>query len=193
MRFSTYGVPMISGEIRRYLRDNSPIPRQPLHADTAYQVLQEGRPDRRSTAAGRHSMRSQRELVMPRRDVVFALDAISDPISLFEPIYTDSGESICVMDQVGDTKNTDEQWLERLALSSAISDLNGRARKRSSPCAFTPVRRRWRSPVRSASVRLRYPGWRKTRSARSARTSSLHKAAVPRSRNWYQNAAEGLP
>ena len=61
--------------------------------------------------------------------MVFALDAISDPISLYEPIYTDSGESICVMDQVGDTKNTDEQWLERLALSSAMGTLNAREKK----------------------------------------------------------------
>ena len=70
-----------------------------------------------------------KELDIPRRDVVFALDAISDPISLYEPIYTDNGESICVMDQVGDTKNTDEQWLEHLALSNAISDLNEREKK----------------------------------------------------------------
>ena len=70
-----------------------------------------------------------KSLGLPRQTVVFALDAISDPISLYEPIYTDSGESICVMDQVGDTKNTDEQWLERLALSSAMGTLNAREKK----------------------------------------------------------------
>lgn len=191
VRFSTYGVPMISGEIRRYLRDNSPIRVSRSTRDTAYKVLQAK--ERLTAASGREPTLDEiaKELDIPRRDVVFALDAISDPISLYEPIYTDNGESICVMDQVGDTKNTDEQWLEHLALSNAISDLNERE-KRSSPCAFTPVRRRWRSPVRSASVRLRYPGWRKTRSARSARTSSLHKLP-PGAIDWYQNAAEGLP
>ena len=112
VRFSTYGVPMISGEIRRYLRDNSPI-----------RVS-------RSTRGREPSLDEiAKSLGLPRQTVVFALDAISDPISLYEPIYTDSGESICVMDQVGDTKNTDEQWLERLALSSAMGTLNAREKK----------------------------------------------------------------
>lgn len=111
MRFSTYGVPMISGEIRRYLRDNSPIRVSRSTRDTAYKVLQAK--ERLTAASGREPTLDEiaKELDIPRRDVVFALDAISDPISLYEPIYTDNGESICVMDQVGDTKNTDEQWL----------------------------------------------------------------------------------
>ena len=127
--FSTYGVPMISGEIRRYLRDNSPIRVSRSTRDTAYKVLQAK--ERLTAASGREPTLDEiaKELDIPRRDVVFALDAISDPISLYEPIYTDSGESICVMDQVGDTKNTDEQWLEHLALSNAISDLNEREKK----------------------------------------------------------------
>ena len=129
VRFSTYGVPMISGEIRRYLRDNSPIRVSRSTRDTAYKVLQAK--ERLTAASGREPTLDEiaKELDIPRRDVVFALDAISDPISLYEPIYTDSGESICVMDQVGDTKNTDEQWLEHLALSNAISDLNEREKK----------------------------------------------------------------
>ena len=129
VRFSTYGVPMISGEIRRYLRDNSPIRVSRSTRDTAYKVLQTK--ERLTAASGREPTLDEiaKELDIPRRDVVFALDAISDPISLYEPIYTDSGESICVMDQVGDTKNTDEQWLEHLALSNAISDLNEREKK----------------------------------------------------------------
>ena len=111
VRFSTYGVPMISGEIRRYLRDNSPIRVSRSTRDTAYQVLQEK--ERLTAATGREPSLDEiaKSLGLPRQTVVFALDAISDPISLYEPIYTDSGESICVMDQVGDTKNTDEQWL----------------------------------------------------------------------------------
>ena len=129
VRFSTYGVPMISGEIRRYLRDNSPIRVSRSTRDTAYQVLQEK--ERLTAATGREPSLDEiaKSLGLPRQTVVFALDAISDPISLYEPIYTDSGESICVMDQVGDTKNTDEQWLERLALSSAMSTLNAREKK----------------------------------------------------------------
>ena len=191
VRFSTYGVPMISGEIRRYLRDNSPIRVSRSTRDTAYKVLQAK--ERLTAASGREPTLDEiaKELDIPRRDVVFALDAISDPISLYEPIYTDSGESICVMDQVGDTKTrTSSGW--SIWRSRTPSPTSTNARKRSSPCAFTPVRRRWRSPVRSASVRLRYPGWRKTRSARSARTSSLHKLP-PGAIDWYQNAAEGLP
>ena len=120
---------MISGEIRRYLRDNSPIRVSRSTRDTAYQVLQEK--ERLTAATGREPTLDEiaKSLDLPRQTVVFALDAISDPISLYEPIYTDSGESICVMDQVGDTKNTDEQWLERLALSSAMGALNAREKK----------------------------------------------------------------
>ena len=118
VRFSTYGVPMISGEIRRYLRDNSPIRVSRSTRDTAYKVLQAK--ERLTAASGREPTLDEiaKELDIPRRDVVF-----------YEPIYTDNGESICVMDQVGDTKNTDEQWLEHLALSNAISDLNEREKK----------------------------------------------------------------
>ena len=120
---------MISGEIRRYLRDNSPIRVSRSTRDTAYQVLQEK--ERLTAATGREPSLDEiaKSLGLPRQTVVFALDAISDPISLYDPIYTDSGESICVMDQVGDTKNTDEQWLERLALSSAMGTLNAREKK----------------------------------------------------------------
>ena len=111
------------------LRDNSPIRVSRSTRDTAYKVLQAK--ERLTAASGREPTLDEiaKELDIPRRDVVFALDAISDPISLYEPIYTDNGESICVMDQVGDTKNTDEQWLEHLALSNAISDLNEREKK----------------------------------------------------------------
>ena len=129
VRFSTYGVPMISGEIRRYLRDNSPIRVSRSTRDTAYKVLQAK--ERLTAASGREPTLDEiaKELDIPRRDVVFALDAISDPISLYEPIYTDNGESICVMDQVSDTKNTDERWTERIALKDAMKLLDPRERR----------------------------------------------------------------
>ena len=129
VRFSTYGVPMISGEIRRYLRDNSPIRVSRSTRDTAYKVLQAK--ERLTAASGREPTLDEiaKELDISRRDVVFALDAISDPISLYEPIYTDNGESICVMDQVSDTKNTDERWTERIALKDAMKLLDPRERR----------------------------------------------------------------
>lgn len=128
VRFSTYGVPMIVGEIRRYLRDNSAIRVSRSMRDTAYKVLQ---------AREKLMENSQREptveqiaqyLEIPREDVVFAMDAIVDPVSLYEPIYSDGGDAICVMDQVKDTDNTDENWIEQLALKEAISRLNDRER-----------------------------------------------------------------
>ena len=129
VKFSTYGVPMIVGEIRRYLRDNSAIRVSRSMRDTAYRVLQVR--ERLIAENQREPTVEQiaKELELPREDVVFAMDAIADPVSLYDPIYDSGGDAICVMDQVGDTKNTDEQWLEHLALSNAISDLNEREKK----------------------------------------------------------------
>lgn len=128
VRFSTYGVPMIIGEIRRYLRDNSAIRVSRSMRDTAYRVLQ---------ARDRLMADSQREptveqiakfLDIPREDVVFAMDAIVDPVSLYDPIYSDGGDAICVMDQVKDSENTDDNWIEQIALKEAISRLDDRER-----------------------------------------------------------------
>ena len=126
VRFSTYGVPMIVGEIRRYLRDNSTIRVSRSLRDTAYKVLQ---------AKEAFQNEHQREptldelsklLGLRREDIVTAMDAVIEPISLFEPIYSDSGDAVCVMDQVRDGKNTDEAWLDHIALSDAISKLGQR-------------------------------------------------------------------
>ena len=129
VRFSTYGVPMIVGEIRRYLRDNSAVRVSRSMRDTAYKVLQ---------AREKLQAESQREptveqiakyLDIPREDVVFAMDAIVDPVSLYEPVYADGGgDAVCVMDQVRDDRNTDENWLDRIALKEAISRLEPRER-----------------------------------------------------------------
>ena len=112
VKFSTYGVPMIIGEIRRYLRDNSALRVSRSMRDTAYKVLQA-----KEKYMGEHQREPSVEeiakiLDLKREDVVFALDAIMDPVSLYEPVYSDGGDAICVMDQVKDSKNTDENWLD---------------------------------------------------------------------------------
>ena len=128
VRFSTYGVPMIVGEIRRYLRDNSTIRVSRAMRDTAYKVLQA-----KEAYMAKHQKEPTVEeiaqiLGIKREDVVFALDAIVDPVSLYEPVYSDGGDTICVMDQVKDSKNTDESWLERIALKEAMNRLSERER-----------------------------------------------------------------
>ena len=126
---STYLVPMIVGEIRRYLRDNSTVRVSRSMRDTAYKVLQ---------AKEAYMAQHQREpsveeiakiLELKREDVVFALDAIVDPVSLYEPVYSDGGDTICVMDQVRDQKNTDENWLEQIALKEAMDRLSDREKR----------------------------------------------------------------
>ncbi len=129
LRLSTYAVPMVIGEIRRYLRDNSVIRVSRSMRDTAYKALQMKEKIMNETQKEPTVDEIAKALDMKREDVVFALDGIMDPVSLYEPIYSDSGgDTICVMDQVGDTKNTDENWLEKIALKEAIGNLNDRER-----------------------------------------------------------------
>ena len=128
VKFSTYAVPMIIGEIRRYLRDNNPIRVSRSLRDIAYKALQV-----RDALVNRHSREPSvseiaEELKVPREEIVFALDAIQEPISLFEPIYHDGGDPIFVMDQIGDDKNVDANWLEGIAVQEALSKLNPRER-----------------------------------------------------------------
>ena len=117
---------MISGELRRYLRDNKTIRVSRSMRDTAYKVLQA-----KETFLAKHQREPgideiAGELGISREDVVFALDAIADPVSLNEPVYTDGGDAIYVMDQVQDTRNTDESWLEQIALKDAMDRLTDR-------------------------------------------------------------------
>ena len=129
VRFSTYGVPMISGEIRRYLRDNSAVRVSRSVRDVAYRVLQA---KEKLTNEGQHEPSVEeiaKAIGVRREEVVFAMDAIADPVSLFDPVYSDAGDSMCVVDQIGDTKNTDESWLEQIALSEAVSRLSARERR----------------------------------------------------------------
>jgi RNA polymerase sporulation-specific sigma factor len=126
VKLSTYGVPMIIGEIRRYLRDNSAIRVSRSLRDTAYRVLQ-----------AKEAMMSENQteptveeiaayLGIKKEEVVIAMDAIMEPVSLYEPIYNGGGDAIYVMDQVSDTKNTDESWLEQIALTEAVTKLSKR-------------------------------------------------------------------
>ena len=126
VRFSTYAVPMIIGEIRRYLRDNNSIRVSRSLKDIAYKAMHVK--ERLISKNSKEPTISEiaKELDLPKEDVVFALDAIADPVSLFEPIYHDGGEAIYVMDQVKDTKNVDENWLENIALSEAMKHLDER-------------------------------------------------------------------
>ena len=121
-------MPMIVGEIRRYLRDNSTIRVSRSMRDTAYKVMQAREKLMSETQREPTVEQLAKELDIPREDVVFAMDAIVDPVSLFEPIYSDSGDTVCVMDQVKDSKNTDEQWLEHIALKDALDRLGERER-----------------------------------------------------------------
>lgn len=126
VRFSTYAVPMIVGEIRRYLRDNNPIRVSRSLRDIAYKALQVREQLINKNSREPTISEIAEELNISREEVVFALDAIQDPISLFEPIYHDGGDAIYVMDQVSDEKSEDETWLEGIALREAMKKLNDR-------------------------------------------------------------------
>ena len=128
VRFSTYGVPMIVGEIRRYLRDNSAVRVSRSLRDTAYRVMQAREKLMADSQKEPTVEQLAKELGIPREEVVFAMDAVTEPVSLFEPLYSDSGDTVCVMDQVRDKKNTDEQWLEQIALKDAMDRLGERER-----------------------------------------------------------------
>lgn len=129
VRFSTYGVPMIAGEVRRYLRDNSAIRVSRSIRDVAYRVLQckdamTARMDREPTLE-----EIARELALPPDEVSQALDAVCAPVSLYDPIYADGGDPLTVMDQVRDTKNTEEGWMEHITLQNAFRSLSDREKQ----------------------------------------------------------------
>ena len=129
VKFSTYAVPMILGEIRRYLRDNNSIRVSRSLRDLAYKALQAR--ERLSAKLSREPTNAEiaKELDRTENEVVNALDSIADPISLYEPIYTDNGDSVYVLDQIKDDKNTDDQWLDEIAISQAIGKLSERERR----------------------------------------------------------------
>lgn len=126
VRFSTYAVPMIIGEIRRYLRDNNAIRVSRSLRDIAYKALKAR--DRLAERMGREPNVTElaEELKLPREDVVFALEAIQDPVSLFEPVYNDGGDALYIMDQVTDNKRPDNNWLDVIGVREALSRLSER-------------------------------------------------------------------
>ena len=126
VRFSTYAVPMIIGEIRRYLRDNNAVRVSRSLRDIAYKALQVREKLVNDNSAEPTISEIAGQLEVPREEVVFALDAIQEPVSLFEPIYNDGGDPILVMDQVSDDSNTGEQWLETISIKEAMEKLNHR-------------------------------------------------------------------
>ena len=129
VRFSTYGVPMIVGEIRRYLRDNSAIRVSRSMRDTAFRVLQAREKLMRESQREPTVEQIAKELDIPREEVVFAMDAVVDPVSLYEPVYSDGGDTLCVMDQVSDRSNTDESWIEQISLRDALDRLGEREKR----------------------------------------------------------------
>ncbi len=126
VRFSTYAVPMIVGEIRRYLRDNTPVRVSRSLRDIAYKVLQIR--DQLAHKFSREPTLEEiaSEILVSREEIIFALDSIQEPVSLFEPIFHDGGDPIFVMDQISDEKNQDEKWLNVLSIKDALQKLNER-------------------------------------------------------------------
>jgi RNA polymerase sigma factor, sigma-70 family len=129
LRFSTYAVPMIIGEIRRFLRDSSAVRVSRSIRDTAYKVLQ----TRQQIETDSNSEASLDDIAaamnIPVSDVVYAMDAISDPVSLFDPVYHDGNETVMIMDQISDVKNSDEKWITGVSISEAMTKLSERERK----------------------------------------------------------------
>ncbi len=129
VRFSTYAVPMIVGEIRRYLRDNNSVRVSRSIRDTAYKVLQAKEKYIKEHNAEPTMEQIAKIVELPVNDVIFALDAISETISLSEPIYNDGNETIRIMDQIADDKNCDDDILEKLSLTDAIKNLTEREKE----------------------------------------------------------------
>lgn len=126
VKFSTYAVPMIIGEIRRFLRDNSAIRVSRSLKDTAYKAIYAKEAMTKRNLKEPTVVEIAAEIGIPKEDIVYALDAIQSPCSLYEPIFTDGGDTLYVMDQISDKKNKEETWVEHISLSEAMKKLNER-------------------------------------------------------------------
>ena len=129
VRFSTYGVPMIAGEVRRYLRDNSAIRVSRSIRDVAYKVLQCKEAMTRDLGREPTLEEISKTLEIPQEEVSQALDAVCAPVSLYDPVYSDGGDPLTVMDQVRDTKNTENAWMEHITLGNAFRQLGDREKQ----------------------------------------------------------------
>ena len=128
VKFSTYAVPMIIGEIRRYLRDNNSIRVSRSLRDTAYKALYARDALTKKNLREPTIMEIADEVGISKEEITYALDAIQSPVSLYEPVYTDGGDPLCVMDQISDKKNREENWIEQLSLNEAMKRLPERER-----------------------------------------------------------------
>lgn len=128
VQFSTYAVPMIIGEVKRYLRDNNSIRVSRSIRDLAYKVIQFKERYTKEHGKEPNIEEIAKELDVNKEDIAFSLDAIQDPVSLQEPIYNDGSDSIYIMDQVKDSKNTDELWAEKITIKGAMEKLNEKER-----------------------------------------------------------------
>ena len=128
VQFSTYAVPMIIGEVKRYLRDNNSIRVSRSIRDLAYKVIQFKERYTKEHGKEPNVEEISKELEVTKEDIAFSLDAIQDPVSLQEPVYNDGSESIYIMDQVKDSKNTDELWAEKITIKGAMEKLNEKER-----------------------------------------------------------------
>ena len=128
VRFSTYAVPMIMGELRLYLRDNAPVRVSRSMRDLAYRAMQAK--ERLTNSLGREPKIEEiaKELDVPRKDVVVALEAVTDPISLYEPVFSESGDTVYILDQIGD-KDEEMNWLSEISLKEAIRELGSREKR----------------------------------------------------------------
>ena len=126
VKFSTYAVPMIIGEIRRYLRDNNSIRVSRSLRDTAYKAIYAKENLLKQNMKEPTINEIASEIGISKEDIVYALDAIQNPVSLYEPIFTDGGDALYVMDQISDKKNKEENWVEHLSLSEAMKKLEER-------------------------------------------------------------------
>ncbi len=126
VKFSTYAVPMIIGEVRRYLRDNNSLRVSRSLRDTAYKALHAQELMIRKNNQDPTLSEIAQEIGIPEEDIVFALDAIQSPVSLYDPVYTDGSDTLYVMDQISDKKNKEDRWIENLSLNDAMNRLNER-------------------------------------------------------------------
>lgn len=126
VKFSTYAVPMILGEIKRFLRDNSTIRVSRSVKDMAYKAIYTKENMMKKSMREPTVMEVAQEIGVTKEEVVYALDAIQNPMSLYDPVYSDGEDTLFVMDQISDKKNKEENWVEHLSLSEALKQLNGR-------------------------------------------------------------------